>query len=82
MIEVDLPDAEEVPELVRGFAACIASATETPLVVPLPRADLPGAMAHWRSWLAGRGVGLVPIVQLAGLLAGGDRRHRLGAGWR
>jgi hypothetical protein len=66
MIEVDLPDAEEVPELVRCFAACIASVTETPiLVVPLPRADLAGAMAHWRSWLAGRGVGLVPIAKPA-----------------
>jgi hypothetical protein len=66
VIAVDLSDAEEVPELVRCFAACMASVTETPiLVVPLARAALPGAMAHWRSWLTGRGVGLVPIAKPA-----------------
>lgn len=66
MIEVELPDAEGVPELVRSFAACLASVTETPLTdVPQPGADLRGAIAHWRSWLAGRGAGLVPIAQPA-----------------
>jgi MOSC domain-containing protein YiiM len=66
MIEVELPDSEGVPALVRSFAACLASVTETPLAgVPQPAADLPGAVAHWRSWLAGRGAGLVPIAQPA-----------------
>jgi MOSC domain-containing protein YiiM len=66
MIEVELPDTEGVPELVRSFAACLASVTETPLAgVPQPGADLRGAIAHWRSWLAGRGAGLVPIAQPA-----------------
>jgi MOSC domain-containing protein YiiM len=66
MIEVGLPDAEGVPELVRSFAACVASVTETPVdQVPLPRADLPGAFAHWRSWFAGRGAGLVAIAKPA-----------------
>jgi hypothetical protein len=66
MIEVDLPDTARVPELVRAFAACMASVTETPIAdVPQPAADLPGAIAHWRSWLAGRGVGLVPIAKPA-----------------
>lgn len=66
MIEVELPDAEGVPELVRSFAACLASVTETPLTeVPQPGADLRGAIAHWRSWLAGHGAGLVPIAQPA-----------------
>ena len=66
MIEVELPDTEGVPELVRSFAACLASVTETPLTeVPPPGADLRGAIAHWRSWLAGRGAGLVPIAQPA-----------------
>ena len=66
MIEVELPDTEGVPELVRSFAACLASVTETPLTdVPQPGADLRGAIAHWRSWLAGRGAGLVPIAQPA-----------------
>lgn len=66
MIEVGLPDGEGVPELVRSFAACVASVTETPIdQVPLPRADLPGAFAHWRSWFAGRGAGLVTIAKPA-----------------
>jgi MOSC domain-containing protein YiiM len=66
MIEVGLPDGEGVPELVRAFAACVASVTETPIdQVPLPRADLQGAFAHWRSWFAGRGAGLVAIAKPA-----------------
>jgi MOSC domain-containing protein YiiM len=66
MIEVDLPEVDSVPELVRSFAACVASVTETKVAeVPLPRADLRGAFAHWRSWLAGRGAGLVAIAKPA-----------------
>lgn len=64
MIDVDLPEGDGVPEPVRSFVACLASVTETPLTeVPLPRADLPGAVAHWRSWFAGRGQGLVAIAR-------------------
>ncbi|MGH3497325.1 MAG: MOSC domain-containing protein [Nocardioidaceae bacterium] len=64
MFEVDLPDTESVPELVRSFAACMASVTESPLDdVPQPRADLLAAIAHWRSWLASRGAGLVSIAE-------------------
>jgi hypothetical protein len=66
MIEVDMPEADGVPELVRSFAACVASLTETPIAeVPLPRADLHGAFAHWRSWFASRGAGLVAIAKPA-----------------
>jgi MOSC domain-containing protein YiiM len=66
MIEVDLPEGDGVPELVRSFAACVASVTETPIdQVPLPQADLRGAFAHWRSWLAGRGAGLVTLAKPA-----------------
>lgn len=66
MIDVDLPDDEAVPELTRSFAACMASVTETPVAeVPQPPADLPGAIAHWRSWLAGRGAGLVTLAKPA-----------------
>lgn len=66
MIEVELPEGDGVPELVRSFAACLASVTETPAAeVPLPQADLPGAFAHWRSWFAGRGAGLVAIARPA-----------------
>lgn len=66
MIEVELPEGDGVPELVRSFAACLASVTETPVAeVPLPQAGLPGALAHWRSWFAGRGGGLVAIAKPA-----------------
>ncbi|HET7328448.1 MAG TPA: MOSC domain-containing protein [Nocardioidaceae bacterium] len=66
MIEVGLPESDSVPELVRSFAACLASMTETPIAeVPLPQADLQGAFAHWRSWLAGRGAGLVTLAKPA-----------------
>jgi MOSC domain-containing protein YiiM len=64
MIEVALPDREGVPEVVRSFAACVASVTETPVAeVPQPHSDFGGAVAHWRSWLAGRGAGLVPLAK-------------------
>lgn len=66
MIDVDLPDDPAVPEVVRSFAACVASVTETPLgEVPRPAADLPGSIAHWRSWLAGHGAGLVALADPA-----------------
>ena len=66
MIEVNLPEDQAVPELTRSFAACVASVTETPVVeVPQPHADLPGAISHWRSWLAGRGAGLVTLAKPA-----------------
>ena len=64
MKDVDLPDGPGSP-LVRGFAACLSSVTET------PPADLPPltgdeplthALGIWKSWLAGRGFGLVPIA--------------------
>lgn len=64
MFEVDLPEDQTVPELTRSFAACVASLTETPITeVPQPRADLPEAISHWRSWLAGRGAGLVKLAK-------------------
>jgi MOSC domain-containing protein YiiM len=63
VIDVDLPEGDTVPELVRSFAACVASVTETPIAeVPQPHADLHGAIGHWRSWLAGRGAGLVRLA--------------------
>ncbi|HZD66516.1 MAG TPA: MOSC domain-containing protein [Acidimicrobiales bacterium] len=66
MIDVALPATEGIPEVVRSFAACLASVTETPLAdVPQPGGDLRGAFAAWRSWLAGRGSGLVPIANPA-----------------
>jgi hypothetical protein len=66
MVEVDLPEDEAVPAVTRSFAACVASVTETPIAeVPQPHADLPGAISHWRSWLAGRGAGLVTLAKPA-----------------
>lgn len=64
MIEVELPTTSDAPELVRSFAACLASVSEVQVSeVPLPDADFRGAMAHWRSWLAGRGFGLAPLAR-------------------
>ncbi len=85
-MDVDLPDDEAVPQLVRSFAACLASVLETPVdVVPQPRADLQGAIAHWRSWLAGRDAGLVShrearALQLARVLAGSAGRAQARVG--
>ena len=62
MIDVALPGPPG-PELTRSFAACVASALEVPLdVLPSPRGELPAAIARWRGWLAGRGLGLVPLA--------------------
>lgn len=63
MISIELPDGAASP-LVRGLAACLSSVTE------VPASDLPGlqdvsvahALGAWKSWLAGRGSGLVPIA--------------------
>ncbi|MGY2082661.1 MOSC domain-containing protein [Blastococcus sp. SYSU DS0539] len=63
MIDTDLPTAPATIPLARGFAACLASVTEVPVTdLPLPAGDLPQALGAWRSWLAGRGFGLVPIA--------------------
>jgi MOSC domain-containing protein YiiM len=66
MIEIELPDTEGVADVVRSMAACIASVTETPVSeVPQPAADLRGAIAAWRSWLAGRGAGFISLADPA-----------------
>ena len=66
MIDVELPAAGSATELTRGFAACLASVTEVPMSeLPLPAGDLPQALGAWRTWLAGRGSGLVPIADPA-----------------
>jgi hypothetical protein len=45
MLEVQLPDSTEAPELVRSFGACLASVTEAwPHEVPLPAASFHGAV--------------------------------------
>ncbi|HEX2073085.1 MAG TPA: hypothetical protein VHF92_04810 [Geodermatophilus sp.] len=62
MIDVELPSGQGADMVTRGFATCLSSVTEVP-VTELP---LPGNLAHalgaWRTWLAERGFGLVPIA--------------------
>ena len=63
MIDTELPTNSSASPLVRGFAACLASVTEVPVPeLPLPAGDLHQALGAWRSWLAGRDAGLVPIA--------------------
>ena len=73
MIQVDLPDGPASP-LVRGLAACLSSVTEVPLNDLPAFANLQAthALASWKSWLAGRGFGVVPIA---------DPRSFQWAGW-
>jgi MOSC domain-containing protein YiiM len=66
MLDVALPEDEDSPILVRSFAACLASAAEVPVQQLLGGdKDLEDAIARWRSWLAGRGAGIVPIANPA-----------------
>ena len=73
MIQIDLPGGPARP-LVRGLAACLSSVTEVPLaeLPTLPDAPAAHALGAWKSWLAGRGSGLVPIA---------DPRSFQWAGW-
>jgi MOSC domain-containing protein YiiM len=62
MLDVELSPATAGPRLLGSFRACLSSVLEIPLgEVPQPE-DLRAAVAQWRTWLAGRGVGLVPIA--------------------
>jgi hypothetical protein len=63
VIDVELPPGPAKAALTRGFATCLASVTEVPVTdLPLPDADLAHALGAWRTWLAERGSGLVPIA--------------------
>lgn len=62
VLDVSLPGAPG-PELTRSFAACIASVVEVPVAeFPLHPLELSSAIGRWRSWLAGRGLGLVSLA--------------------
>ena len=63
MLDVPLsPDMGE-PRIVGSFRACLSSVLEIPLgEVPQHEENLRAAVTEWRTWLAGRGVGLVPIA--------------------
>jgi MOSC domain-containing protein YiiM len=67
VLDVQLPDRDDLAPVVRGFAGCLASATEVPFTELLPQAadSLTDAIGQWRAWLAGRGAGLVAIAQPA-----------------
>jgi hypothetical protein len=60
-----LPGREDLGRVVRGFAGCLASVTEVPLAEVLPKSSdgLADAIGQWRTWLAGRGAGLVAIAR-------------------
>ena len=67
MIDTEMPAAGSAGALARGFAACLASVTEVPVTeLPLPAGDLAQALGAWRTWLAERGSGLVPIADPVG----------------
>jgi MOSC domain-containing protein YiiM len=65
MLDVEIP-AEAPgrgPRMLDAFRACLSSVLEIPIgVVPREDNDLRASIAQWRTWLAGRGVGLVPIA--------------------
>lgn len=63
MREVALPEPG-VPPLQRSVAAAIAAILELDAgEVPVPGAAHPAPWTVWRSWLAGRGLGLVPVLE-------------------
>lgn len=62
MIHVDLPDGPNSP-LSRGLAACLCSVAVVPLadLPDLGHAQTDHLLGAYKSWLASRGFGLVPI---------------------
>lgn len=66
VIQVDLPDGPASP-LVRSLASCLSSVTEVPLaeLPALEDLSVTHVLASWKSWLAGRGYGILPIAEPA-----------------
>jgi hypothetical protein len=62
VIDSELPAWQEADQVTRGFAACLASVTEVAVDELPPAGTLAGALGVWRTWLAERGFGLVPIA--------------------
>ena len=63
MLDVELSPDTAGPRILESFRACVSSVLEIPLgEVPQYEENLRAAVAQWRTWLAGRGVGLVPIA--------------------
>jgi MOSC domain-containing protein YiiM len=64
VLDVELPAGGAGP--MRSLQACLSSVLELPLAeVPEPVTDLHASIGLWRTWLAGRGFGLVPIADAA-----------------
>lgn len=62
MIDVEVAEHSQ-GSLVHGFAACLASVTETDLGdLPTAGPELRHALGAWRTWLAARGSGLIPVA--------------------
>ena len=64
MLDVGLSPNTVGSRTVDSFRACLSSVLEMPLdeVPQQQEENLRAAVAQWRTWLAGRGVGLVPIA--------------------
>jgi MOSC domain-containing protein YiiM len=63
MLDIGLSPDTAAPQIVASFRACLSSVLEIPVgEVPQDEENLRAAVGHWRTWLAGRGVGLVPIA--------------------
>ena len=63
MLDVGLAADAAEPRIVSSFRACLSSVLEIPVgEVPQHEGILRAAVGQLRAWLAGRGVGLVPIA--------------------
>jgi MOSC domain-containing protein YiiM len=63
MLDVELSPGTAQPRILGSFRACLSSVLEIPVgEVPQHDDDLRAAVAQWRTWLAERGIGLVPIA--------------------
>jgi len=63
MLDVGLSPDMAGPRILDSFRACLSSVLEISLgEVPQHEENLRAAVAQWRTWLAGRGAGLVPIA--------------------
>jgi MOSC domain-containing protein YiiM len=63
VLDVELPEGSGSP-VVGSFRACLSSLLEMSVSeVPQADAHLDASVAQWRTWLAGRGLGLVAIAR-------------------
>jgi MOSC domain-containing protein YiiM len=63
MLDVELPEEALGLRVVGSFRACLSSVLEISVSeVPQGDDELHSAVGQWRTWLAGRGVGLVPVA--------------------